>query len=280
VLSPYLMLAALPSVILFALSRRWIAATAALFLTVATVAVQLPLFVGSGGHREHSTDLRVMTANIRLGQADATSLVASARDYADIVAVQELTPEAVQRLSSAGMDAAFPHRALDARDDGPGFGLWSRYPLRDVMPITAFVMPAGSARIQLRGVAIDPTIVVAHVAGPWPQSIDGWRADFAVLPVTMASLAKSAGPGAVIVAGDFNATFDERPFRDLLRNGYFDAAEQVGAGWTPTYPGDRWIPPLLGVDHVVIRNCAASSVRTVPLPGSDHRALVATVEIH
>jgi endonuclease/exonuclease/phosphatase (EEP) superfamily protein YafD len=83
----------------------------------------------------------------------------------------------------------------------------------------------------------------------------------------------------VVVAGDLNSTFDMSPFRAVLRNGYRDAAEQSGAGIVPTFPADRRFPPLLAIDHILTHGCTATSVRAVALPGSDHRALVATVQI-
>lgn len=95
----------------------------------------------------------------------------------------------------------------------------------------------------------------------------------------MNNLAETAGQGAVIVAGDFNSTPDMRQFRDLLTNGYRDAVEQTGAGFAPTFPSNKWFPPVLVIDHVLTRNAAASSIQTVDIPGSDHRALLATVHV-
>jgi len=46
-----------------------------------------------------------------------------------------------------------------------------------------------------------------------------------------------------------------------------------------TFPADSWLPPLLAIDHILTRNCAATSVRSVPIPGSDHRGIVATVMV-
>lgn len=277
VLAPYLMLSALLALMLFALCTRWIAAAVAAGLAFAAAAVQAPLWVADP--TTHGVPVRIMTANLSQGNADPRVLLQSAMEYADVVVLQELTPTAAKRLSDAGMDSAFRHRALYPREVASGVGLWSRYPVRDAGLITGFVMPFASARLQIGGVAADPTILITHVTGPWPQSIDGWRADVARLPATLTDAAKRAGDGAVIVAGDFNSTFDEVAFRDLLRNGYRDAAEQAGAGLTPTYPGDRWLPPFLGIDHVLTRNCSATSARTIALPGSDHRALLVTVEI-
>ena len=83
----------------------------------------------------------------------------------------------------------------------------------------------------------------------------------------------------MIVPGDFNSTLDMRPFRDLLRHGYKDAAEQAGAATAPTFPANTWLPPLIAIDHILTRRSIATSLHTVAVPGSDHLALVATIKI-
>jgi hypothetical protein len=46
-----------------------------------------------------------MSANLRYGRADADAVVSIARECADILAVQELTPEKADLMSAAGVDA-------------------------------------------------------------------------------------------------------------------------------------------------------------------------------
>ncbi len=87
-------------------------------------------------------------------------------------------------------------------------------------------------------------------------------------------------PGeTALIGGDFNATLDTVQFRRILAQGFSDAADQAGAGFTPTWPADRWFPPLITIDHVLTRDAVARSVDSVEIPGSDHRALVAVVRI-
>ena len=145
--------------------------------------------------------------------------------------------------------------------------------------IDGYSMAFVSARIRVAGTSIDPSVLVVHLPGPWPQPIDNWRRDIDRLPVTLNEVAEGTGGGAVIVAGDLNSTIDTRPFRALLRNGYRDAAEQSGAGIKPTFPADWRLPPFVAIDHVLTRGCTATSLRTIKIPGSDHRGLVATVMI-
>jgi endonuclease/exonuclease/phosphatase (EEP) superfamily protein YafD len=37
------------------------------------------------------------------------------------------------------------------------------------------------------------------------------------------------------------------------------------------------VPPVFAVDHILTRGCTATSMRTLQVPGSDHRALVADI---
>jgi endonuclease/exonuclease/phosphatase (EEP) superfamily protein YafD len=278
-LSPYLMLCAPVSAALLIWGRRWVLAITALGLTIAAIAVQLPLFLGSNASRTAGVDVRVISANIYEGTADPQSLVEAAQARADVIAFQELTPQAVDGLSRAGLDATFPYRWLDARGDSRGVGMWSRYPIQAPRRIDGYTMAFISAHVRITGVSTDPTVVVAHIPGPWPYPIDDWRRDLDRLPVTLSEIGEQAGAGCVIVAGDVNSTTDMRPFRALLRNGYRDAAEQSGAGFKPTYPGNSRLPPLIVIDHVLTRNCTATSLGTLKLPRSDHRGLVVTMAI-
>jgi endonuclease/exonuclease/phosphatase family metal-dependent hydrolase len=80
-----------------------------------------------------------------------------------------------------------------------------------------------------------------------------------------------------VLAGDFNATLDHAELRRLLDRGYRDAAEQAGVALRPTWPGDRaLIPTVVTIDHVLAdRRIRVVSVRTVAIPGSDHRGVLA-----
>jgi endonuclease/exonuclease/phosphatase (EEP) superfamily protein YafD len=278
-LSPYLMLCAPVSAALFLWGRHWILAIAAAGLTVAAFAAQLPLYLHSTGGRMASVEVRLMSANLYEGMADPDPLVRSARGQADVVAVQELTPQEADRLSRAGLDATFPYRWLEARDGPGGVGMWSRFPIETPTRIGGYTFAFLTAHIRVAGVSTDPTVVVAHVAGPWPLPIDDWRRDFDRLPVTLSEVGEQAGAGSVIVATDLNSTTDMRPFRALLRNGYRDAARQAGAGIKPTFPANSRLPPLVVIDHILTRNCTATSLRTLKISGSDHRGLVATIAI-
>jgi hypothetical protein len=57
-----------------------------------------------------------------------------------------------------------------------------------------------------------------------------------------------------------------------------DAADQARTPFVPTFPAMGPVPPLVAIDHAMVRYTAlvAREVSTVTVPGTDHRALVVT----
>lgn len=249
-------------------------------VVASTLAVQVSwYYVGRPVAVGHHADIRVLSANLRKGQADAASFVSLAVEYADVVTVSELTPDEIRRFSEAGIDKAFPHSLLVPAPGAGGIGLWSRFPLRGLVPNAGIT----AARLRVPGVRFDPLVASVHVTSPVAaadaHSFGKWRRGITAAKVRLTAFAAIAAPAAVIAAGDFNSTPDMRQFRDLLTDGYRDAVEQTGAGFLPTFPSSTWYPPLVTIDHVLTRHAAVSSIRTVGVRGSDHRALLATVEV-
>jgi endonuclease/exonuclease/phosphatase (EEP) superfamily protein YafD len=278
-LSPYLAAAGLAAMILFAVVRRWVLTIVAAVLCAVMLIVLLPRFLGPEKTSVPSVSVRVLTANLSLGQADPTAVVALARDTADVLVVQEMTPGLAAAMVRAGLDSFMPHRSIDPRKNADGIGIWSRYPIADSQAVSGHAMPMRIARIQVPGVVITPTVLAVHVAAPWVQPLQYFRDDIARFPTTLQAAARNAGSGAVIVAGDMNATYDMRPFRRLLDEGYRDAAEQAGAGLKRSFPSRSWYGPVFGIDHVLVRNCTATVAQTLPVPGSDHRGLFTVIQI-
>lgn len=277
--APYLSVAAPVAVLLLALSRRLLLSVMAIGLTVALVWVYLPRFQPTPPSDVVAVDVRVLTTNIGMGQADPPALVALARDNADIVAVQEMTQEAATGLSEAGMDAVFPYRVVAPAPQASGIGIWSRHPIVNSGRIDGYSLPMIGTRIRIPGVVVDTTVLSIHLAAPWPQPIGYWLTDIARFPNTLREMGDSAGAGAVIVAGDFNATADMAPFRRLLEQGYSDAAADAGAGLARTYPARGRRLPMLGIDHILVKHGSTVSAGTVAVPGADHRGLIATLKV-
>lgn len=221
--SPYLTLAGGVALVLFALARRWVLTIVAALLCVVMIGVQLPRFIGPERMDVPSVAVRVVTANLGFGRADSSAVAELARSSADVLVLQELTPEAASGLSSAGLDQTFPHHLLDPEAKAFGIGVWSRYPIVDPSPVEGYRMPMLKARIQVPGVRFAPTLLAVHLAAPWVQPLEIFRADMTRFPSTLRDAVRDAGSGAVIVAGDLNSTrhgaFSQIPRRGLPRCG-------------------------------------------------------------
>ncbi|MEO8687557.1 MAG: endonuclease/exonuclease/phosphatase family protein [Solirubrobacteraceae bacterium] len=215
--------------------------------------------------------VRVLAANVAGNPAAAGRLIAALRRWdVDVFSAVELPPQVALAYEAAGVDARFPHRALQPRPGFSGTGLYSRLPLRPA------ASPGGTrfafAAAELRAPGAAPVeLLSVHVPAPTnPDATGQWRHDMRTLP--------SAGSGAPrLLAGDFNATLDHAELRRVLRRGYHDAAERAGVALRPTWPMGRFpLPTLITIDHVLAdRRVRVLSARTVAIPGSDHRGVLA-----
>jgi endonuclease/exonuclease/phosphatase (EEP) superfamily protein YafD len=253
--------------------RRGPAATAALAAAV------LALVVRPRGIPRRQPDacgpiLRVLTVNVYVGRADAEAIVARVRQSgADVLFLQELATDAVTRLKKAGLEDLMPYTQIELRGGSRGSGIYSRFPLSEGPPVAPVYMAQPTARLELPGGEV-VELVCVHPCPPTMTRWGGtarWRSELAVLPP----------PDGVprVLAGDFNATLDHAAFRDVLRLGYADAAQQAGNALTPT-----WGPPgkgaLLTLDHVLAdQSCAVLACSVHMIPGSDHRAVYAEIQL-
>ncbi|MBZ5737240.1 endonuclease/exonuclease/phosphatase family protein [Nocardioides mangrovi] len=216
--------------------------------------------------------LVVMTANLYQGAADGIELVRRVSDAdVDLLVLEELTPAVLADMDRAGLDDLLPYRAPA---DGDGYGdaatmAFSRTPIEDPQPLD---LELGGWSFRTDGL----TVLAVH---PWSPGTQGdWAADQA----TVAAAVDDLHPD--LLAGDFNATVDHAPMRALADEGYRDVGELANDGWQPTWPVtgafDLLGLPLAQIDHVLVGpRLAAISMRTVDVPGSDHRAVIATVAL-
>ncbi|MGH3253168.1 MAG: endonuclease/exonuclease/phosphatase family protein, partial [Trebonia sp.] len=218
--------------------------------------------------------LRVLTANLYFGRGDAEVVVARVRQAGvDVLFLQELTADAVTRLKQAGLEDLLPHTQLELWGGSRGSGIYSRFPLSEGLSLMPVHMAQPTALLELpSGDTVE--LVCVHPSPPAPGRRGGvarWRQELAVLPP----------PGELprVLAGDFNATLDHAAFRDVLRLGYTDAALQAGNALTHT-----WGPPgkgaVFSLDHVLVnRGCAVLEYSVHVIPGSDHRAVYAEIQL-
>jgi endonuclease/exonuclease/phosphatase family metal-dependent hydrolase len=216
----------------------------------------------------HAAPLVVMTANLRLGEADGVEVVRTASErHVDLLVLEEVTLAVLADMERAGLDDLFPHRVGRPGDMATGTMAFSGVELTDAERLPTALGSWSFRMGELQVFAVHPT---------YPVAAAGWRRDQA----TLVDEITEARPDLVV--GDFNATVDHASLRTLADRGYRDVGELTNAGWQPTWPdgGEYGVIPvaLAQIDHVLVGgSLAAVSMSTLDVPGSDHRAVLATV---
>ncbi|MGJ6965811.1 endonuclease/exonuclease/phosphatase family protein [Streptosporangium sp. G11] len=269
--TPYVAAASAIPLLLALGLRRWAAAALALVTGAVLATAVLPRYFGDGAQpAADGGRLRVLAANLAVGAGDTDVLMGLVRSLdPDVLALQELTPAARDRLEAAGLRRRMPHVVDRAVDGVWGSGVYSKHPITE-KPLIAL----GRFR-QARGVVEHPSgheieVVSVHPCAPrYDSKVPCWDAGLRALP--------RAGGQLRVLAGDFNATLDHRLVRDLLDSGYRDAADVTGHGLTATWPQQGWEPvPGVTIDHVLADSRMA--IRTFGvhrLPHTDHRPVFA-----
>lgn len=223
---------------------------------------------------------RVMTVNTLNGAASAKQIVEVCRtEHVEVLCLQELTDGMVADLTAAGIDEVLPYHVVSegasAISNGGRNGIWTAAPQsnvsRNLLPIETSSMPAadiviGSATVRI--VSVHPNSPVRGAEDLWDKglSIIGSLSDYG---------------HAYLILGDFNSTWDHARFRALLGTRFADASQASGEGFHMTYPSNKIVPSLIEIDHIVYARdsgITVSSLKTVEIAGTDHKALIGTLE--
>ncbi len=219
--------------------------------------------------------LTLATANLFYGNDSlprAAEALAALR--ADILVTHE-TPDALVEAPGPLADL-YPWRRIGGPPDPEGREvIWSRFPL-ETLPtdragghpdhLIASVALDGGAALQIAGLHLD-----------WPATGgQAWQMqDFHRF--------WNAFKAPTVVAGDFNAA----PWSATVRRVERISRTRVIGGFRPTWSGGEggrsgrlWIPLGLPIDHILTSpDVGVDAIRTAPIPGADHRAVVARLRI-
>ncbi len=294
-LASFVPLALIPTIICLALSALW---RRRLLVIVCTLALAVNgywhLGYFTGGARVSteaaqsvitSADTgdgaaRIMTLNTMNGEASARQIVEVVREqHVEVLCLQELTDGMVSDLEAAGIDELLPYHVVSdgatAISNGGRNGIWTASAQdnisRNLLPIQTSSMPAASITVgnaTVRIVSVHPNSPVRGAQDLWDEglSVIGSLSDYS---------------HAYLIMGDFNSTWDHARFRELLGTTFADAGEASGQGFHMTYPSNSIVPSLIEIDHIVYSKdsgIVVSSLETVTISGTDHQALLGTLE--
>ena len=274
--TPYVAaLSAIPIVVAL-LARNWWATGVAALACIALAVGVLPRAFGQpSAGTGNEARLIVMSVNLRIGQADAASIVDLVRTHdVDVLTLQEYTPDAQEALGSAGLVALLPYSEREPVDGAAGSAVYSRLPPSDVALVEGYWFYQARMVVHVAGQAV--TVESVHPPPPVSQSGPGWAEG-------LREQTPASEPGLRVLAGDFNSTLDHVALRRLVNTGYRDAAAIVGAGLVPTWPyyGPRSsVTPKVTIDHILVNgSIGVASFDAFAVAMTDHRAIIATLYI-
>ena len=181
-------------------------------------------------------------------------------------------------LNRAGIASYLPYAQVSSSDGVYGNGLWSASPLDDPsdddVDSSASFMPGGT--VSFNGGATQVRFVSVHTTSPTNDYWQQWKRSLDELAKLRFDTSRR-----YVFMGDFNATYDHTPFRNILGNRFSDASRQAGEGLKFSWPANvDYVPSFAGIDHIVLDSgMQAGQVRTVKVDGSDHKALLAIVRV-
>lgn len=244
------------------------------FSALSAVGFLVPAVVWAGmfgppllpGGDDKSSDLTVATQNVgaRLPQPTATARNIIEADP-DILTIQEL--ESLSgKIIHEELDSAFPHsRVVDT------IGVWSKWPISKPEEVDlglqwprAFASTISTDHGDIRFYAVHmPSVRPGHEAMR--------NAAMRRLATTV-----SADPAEhVIVAGDLNTASSDRKFSTLVPP-LKDTRTEARGGFGFTWPG---VFPVTRLDHILYRGFDATSDEVLGRGTSDHRAVVAGLNL-
>jgi vancomycin resistance protein VanJ len=221
--------------------------------------------------------LTVMTYNISNGSASTESLIeVISAAGADIVAVQEMTPEQAIGLQR-GLEELYPYQSFHGSGI-PGIGILSQHPILEERLISLQgANPYLFVRLQIENETLTVMVVHPPVAfGPGgPESPS--RADMPVLGEM------AVENEAVIVLGDLNVTDQNEGYSLLVGEGLIDVFRVAGWGFGFTYPKRTWSGsltiPLIRIDHILVTEDLCPVKAWVGEDGgSDHLPVLAALQ--
>jgi endonuclease/exonuclease/phosphatase family metal-dependent hydrolase len=220
-----------------------IALTALLVVGAVRFGSELISLPSGGGPGERVT---LVSWNLELGARAAGEIAGPLLDHhADLVSLQELTPDAAAAIDAdPGVRTRYPFRLLRPDPGTFGVGLLSAFP---IVASKAFDAPIGLlATLDLgqgrRLAVLDAHPLPGRIGSGFlglPMTFDGRERDAAIERVREHIDELTDGGLPFVVAGDFN-TAPTEPAYALLAHGLRDVHVEVGLG-----PGWTWRPSRL-----------------------------------
>lgn len=282
-------LGALALFVLALVTRSWISALLLALPAAAFLWVYGGLFISAPPHEPlGGPTFTLLSYNIqwRRGGDYQPAVDVIRQQNADIVALQEVSPQAAQAIEAA-LSSRYPYMALHPQERGfDGQAVLSRYP---IVADDFFLRGFGQQRTIIAVDGVPVILYNVHLATPLLVRDGRRRFDISMREREVLEIVervnREEASARVLVVGDFNLTDRSTDYFHLTRDaGLIDAHMRHGSGlgWTWAYL-PRILPPLLRIDYLFYRPYGLNSlqIRVVPNSGgSDHQPLWGQFQIY
>jgi endonuclease/exonuclease/phosphatase (EEP) superfamily protein YafD len=260
--------------------RRYLLAGAATLVVLAQILFVLPELTAASAvpaWAATAPSIRVLDANVYDVNPSMAGYAKEIRAFSpQLVTMEEATVPDVTQLEKSGALAQLPYRFEVKRYDPRAFLIASRYRLSGTHVVPFEGLPL-IVRTTIHLPSGPQTLWVIHTTAPVPGSFADWKAQLAEI----ARQVRARGPHRMLLIGDFNATWGNKGFHQVLDAGLIDGAAARGHAFAMTWSQTKHpLPPLVRIDHILTGpGVTVSRIQTGDGPGSDHRDLMATVAI-
>lgn len=234
--------------------------------------------------------LRVVSHNLLFRGNHLDESLAGLRDAgAELIALQEVTPEDAARLTDA-LRETHPYSATAPHPGANGFALFSRHPLAEVslVRLEGRAPIAQCATSEVGGGRLP--ICNVHLSAP-SKALNDFKAlpDFDGLEqnarrrstewsLVERDFARRGGDRALAL-GDFNSTEAEPLYRSI-RHEWVDAFRDLHLDYGATWPHVKHRPPFARIDYVFTKGrIRASEAQVIRRSGSDHLPIAAELRL-
>ena len=226
------------------------------------------------GDEQSDSDIKLLHANVLATNDSSLRFVALVkRESPDIVVMQEATPGWMNSIGE--IDALYPYKIAEPRDDPFGIALYSKFPFDSISVVEA--EPLGYPEIVVTAIVGRDRlhIVSSHTMPPIGET--NYNARNRQLE-GVARLAATT-PRPLIVVGDLNISMWSSIYRKLEQESDLSNARR-GFGVAPTWP--LFLPiAMIPIDHVLVSgDIRVTGFHTAGDIGSDHFPVIVNFHLH
>ncbi|MDH3293770.1 MAG: endonuclease/exonuclease/phosphatase family protein [Acidimicrobiia bacterium] len=272
-LTPFLAGALLPASVIAWFSRSTLLrlATAAVVAVYLYTVAPLDAVIDCGPELSERA-ITIMTANVQVEGGDPVGIADQVSALnPDVLFLQESSRGFLEVLGRQPELEPWAYRSNQEPGASAGVTVWSKWPMSDMRFATLDMERSLEATVALPDGNIG--VVAVHTISPTDRrGVGRWNEQ-------LTALARHRFDRPTIMAGDFNATEDHAPFRNLLNQGWTDSHDDKGCGLDQTWPTTTMPFPVMRLDHILVSDdFDVLSNEIVKIEGSDHLAVVARVE--